>query len=748
MTSMLSIPKHGGSGRIIGDDHGAGPILSEQWYRIAALCPRLNPQASIRRVAYRGKPWIVMVMPDGRDRVRLNAPAWAFFGRCSGSQTSESLWQILVAQRPEDLPSQDELLTMTFELWRIGALTFDRPADFGLLNAEPLAPRRAAPASSWMAWRVPLGCPDALFARLDPLAHRVFGRAGLVTAVAISALGAALAVGHLDVLGELLGRLPHSPNLWLATWIAFVALKLLHEAAHGLALRRFGLPVPEWGFTLMLLTPVPYVDAGPADGLPSAANRFVVSAAGLLVEGSVAVLALLIAIGLPAGAPRDFALVVFMVGAVSSWAVNANPLLRFDGYFAVTDLLELPNLASRSAAHWTRLSRRALRMPVRGDAAHSRLESALCWVYAPASWGLRAALAAAATAWFAQVSPWLAIGLGTALAWSLLFAPALRGLRALTWSAPGSAGSARARTIVAGVAGVAAVILAVVPVQRMEHAGGVVWLTDDRAVRTATGGLVVEAPEVREGRLVVAGEPLFRLDNPELAVKRAQLDLQIAQLQTERADAQRSDLARAQRLGLDLATREAERERVEQRLRELDIRATHDGHLVLVAPHHWSGRVVSQGTTLAWVAPLHEAEAPLVRVAMPATRSQDLTGGTQAIWVTFASNPHRRWSATLERDHRTAQHDLPSAALSDRFGGGLSADPADPGGSRALQRVVLLDVRLAPPRGDVTASVLPAARLGERAEVSFVLEPRPLGLQAAESVRRWWHQASSRGAEP
>lgn len=749
VVAAVGLSAHAGLAWAPEDGVPDGPLLSEQWYRIAGLRPRLAADVTVQRVAYRGRPWIVLLLPDGRERLRIDARAWAYFGRCDGRRSADALWSALLPALGDDMPAQDEILAMAFQLWRARALEFDRPADFGLLSGREAEPVRREARRSLLAWRVPLGCPDTLLARLDPVGRVLFGRLGAAAAAAIALFGVLLALAHAREVGDLLGRLPHSPHLLAFGWLAFVALKCAHEIGHGLALRRFGGRVPEWGFTLMVLTPVPYVDAGPADALPSPWQRFTVSAAGLMVEGTLAVVAFLVALGLPPGPWRDLGLVVFTVGALSSWAVNANPLLRFDGYFAFTDALELPNLATRSARHWADLGRRAFGLPVRPLVADSRLERALWWLYTPASWACRVALSVALVAWLGSASAWIGIGLALAFGWTLVLAPLTRGARVLVTETGRPTAAQRRRRTLSASALCAVVLLAVtVPVPQARTALGVVWADEDRTLRAGTAGIVVEAPPAVAGRTVERGERLFVLENPSLGVRRAQLSQQIARLQTERVAALQADPARAQRLAMEIATRVAERARVDEQIGGLALHAAHAGELVLAAPLHWSGRHVPQGTTLGHVVPADAPSEPMVRVAVPAAWSTELGDAVRGVQVRFLADGGLPRAARIERDHRTAQRELPSPALGERYGGDIATDPQDREGRRAAEDVVLVDLRVTPRAGKGGAFAPPTARPGERVEARFELAPAPLAWALAESAQRWIRRHLGAGGRP
>jgi len=114
------------------------------------------------------------------------------------------------------------------------------------------------------------------------------------------------------------------------------------------------------GVTLLFFTPAPYVDASAANAFRDRWHRAAVSAAGIMVELGLAAAALWVWLEVEPGPLSDFAFVVLFLCGASSLLFNGNPLLRFDGYHLLCDLLEMPNLAVRSQAYWTHLMLRLL----------------------------------------------------------------------------------------------------------------------------------------------------------------------------------------------------------------------------------------------------------------------------------------------------------------------------------------------------------------------------------------------------
>ena len=150
------------------------------------------------------------------------------------------------------------------------------------------------------------------------------------------------------------------PENLLVMWLVFPVLKLAHEFGHAFAVKTRGGEVHEMGVMIMVLTPVPYVDASSAWAFRSKWQRIRVGAAGMMVELFIASLALFLWLSAEPGVFRGVLYNVILIAGISTVLFNANPLLRFDGYYILMDWLEIPNLRQRSTQYWAYLAERYL----------------------------------------------------------------------------------------------------------------------------------------------------------------------------------------------------------------------------------------------------------------------------------------------------------------------------------------------------------------------------------------------------
>jgi len=139
------------------------------------------------------------------------------------------------------------------------------------------------------------------------------------------------------------------PRKWWLFALVLAGTKICHEFGHGLACRRFGGECHEIGVMLLVFTPCLYCNVSDSWRMPNKWHRAIIGAAGMYVELILATLATFVWWFAEPGVVRDVCLQVMLIASVSTVLLNGNPLLRFDGYYIVSDLLEIPNLHQRSA---------------------------------------------------------------------------------------------------------------------------------------------------------------------------------------------------------------------------------------------------------------------------------------------------------------------------------------------------------------------------------------------------------------
>ena len=510
-------------------------VFSSQWYRVAKLHPSLRSQVRVTRQIYRDETWYVLADPVSGRFHRMNAAAYAFVGRCDGTRSVDELAEALLADDPDNALTQDEIVRLLVQLNQRGLIqcevTPDVEAIFHRQHQEKRKERRLG--VNPLAFRLRLGDPSAFLERFDPWLRRLVSLPMLLLWLAVVAVGALIGMTHFDDLVSAAHTWMSTPRFLLIAWLLYPPVKAIHELAHGLAIRRFGGEVRQMGISLLLLTPAPYVDASAASALRHSNQRLVVSAAGIMAELFLAALALLVWVTVQPGTVRDVALVVAVIGSVSTALFNGNPLLRFDGYYVLCDSFDLPNLGARSQAFWRHLLlSRVLRLVDVPSPEPGKGERPWLVFYAPAALIYRIGLTVAIVGWIGSWSMVLGVLAGVGMAITLVVKPAVDfWVSLLRMALPERQRRRVLRT--AGLVSVMAVgLVGWVPFPFSTLAQGVVWVPEQAQLRVGTDGFIV-ALEARHGERVEAGQVLARLDDARLVAESARLRSQLEGLDTD-----------------------------------------------------------------------------------------------------------------------------------------------------------------------------------------------------------------------
>jgi putative peptide zinc metalloprotease protein len=708
-------------------------LFSPRWYRVAGLRPQLRAQVDLQRQVQRGTPWYVLQDRSSDNVRRLNAAGHAFLGRCDGSVTVQQVWDAQLADQPEEAMSQDEVIELLVALHGRGLIQFDVLPDVeNLFHAQDRRQRRRRRGGvNPMAFRLTLGDPSRALDRLARWMPLLFSGTGLglwLVAVLAAALAAAM---HWNDLLPYADKVLHSPGYLLIAWLMYPLIKTVHEAAHALALRHYGEHVRLAGVTLILLNPVPFVDASAADGLRSRHQRALVSAAGIMAELFIAALAMAVWLAVQPGVVRDVAFITMLIGGLSTLLTNGNPLLRYDGYYVFCDLLDLRNLATRSGRYWTEgLAHRlfGIRVPAPLDV----LPGERFWLlaYSPLSWVYRLVLSVAVGLWVGSFSSLVGFFVGLMMLIANIGQPLWRVLQMLGTATTEEGVRHRAAWRGGAVAVVLVGLLGWLPLPDRTLAEGVVWLPEQAQIRADIEGFVTTL-HARNGQRVKTGELIATLDDPQLTAQRATLNADAAELDVLLFRAIATTPQDAPDLRERLAYAQAELARVDDKLARREIRAQSDGLLVLPHADEVVGQFHQRGDRIGY---LLTAAPTVVRVALPQQEADLVRGGPTEVQLRLADG-----SASVRTGHiansvpGTAMR-LPSAALGDTAGGRIATDSSDKDGLTPRQPVVVMDVELAHPNAATATDA--SDRVGARALVRFDHGTRPIAVQAMRQLQQ------------
>jgi putative peptide zinc metalloprotease protein len=703
-------------------------LYSASWYRVAGLRPRLRAHVEIHRHHYRGRLWYVLQDPASERFHRFTPAAHTVIANLDGERTVEELWRLASESLGDAAPTQEEMVQILSQLHAADVLASDVPPDIvELLKRHERFERRR-----WLAqilnplfWRFPVFDPERLLQSTVHLVKPFFGKLGLAMWLAAVGPAAVLGAMHWDDLVRDVADRVLSPQNLVMLWFLFPLLKAFHELGHAYAVKAYGGQVHEIGILLMVLTPMPYVNASAASAFRSKRQRIVVGAAGMLVETFIASLAFFLWLNTASGFLRAALYDVVFIAGVSTVLFNANPLLRYDGYYILCDLFELPNLRARSERYLIYLMQR--RLFGRKDAQPppaSASERAWFVFYGLASAIYRFVILAAIVVFIA--GKFFFIGVLLAL-WGLLVwvaAPLARGLRSLLVGPELARVRGRAIAASAALAAAAAALAALLPVPLRTVTQGVIWIPENAIVRAGADGFIEELLAV-PNRQVQPGDPLVRSDDPIERTRLRVLEAELRELEARHAEAWVRNRAEADLIQEEMDHTRESVARSRERIEDLTLRSAAAGTFVVAAPEDLPGRFLKKGEPIAHVLDLSVLTA---RVVVPQADSDLVRRRTRRIEVRSADSPDRVLEAAVLREVPAALAELPSPALGTPSGGEMPVDPADAGGTRTLEPHFQLDLVLPSSAGIVN--------VGGRVHVRFDHGWEPLVYRWHRSLRQ------------
>jgi multidrug resistance efflux pump len=549
--------------------------------------PRLRPDLVVSRQQTPEGPSYVLKQPGTRRFFRLREAEYAVARRLDGETPLEGVADQVASELGVE-PAADVVAAFVEQLRKGGLL--EGP------GGAPAADARRPLIQGDLLWlRFRAFDPDRLLDRLVRTVRFGFTPAFLISGVALIAWAFATVLVHREELQSDLAQLWDVRMLLLA-WVAVITVTTLHEFAHGLTCKHFGGHVHEMGFLLIYLQPAFFCNISDAWLFPEKSKRMWVAFAGSFFETILWALATLVWRLTERDTWASHAALVVVATSGIKLFLNMNPLIKLDGYYLLSDWLDIPNLRQRSfqyVGHGIRRMLGAGAARAAPDLAPRERRALLAYGLLATTfscWLLSAVLVRFAAYFTDRWRGW-----GVVLWAGLLVGVVgnVTGKRLFRWPAALSPASHRGRALLA--CGAIVLFLYLVPLEL--RVGGELGVAPARNtdIRAQVAG-IIDAVYVDEGQKVAAGDTLARLidrdvearlkmTEAELAENQAKLrlleagprveELQVARLSVAKTEAHlryaRADLQRNR----DLAATEAgSRKELEQAEEQVSVLTT------------------------------------------------------------------------------------------------------------------------------------------------------------------------------
>lgn len=712
---------------------GSSPDSSDDLWQSARI--RLRPDLRFESRELGGEPSYLIADLPRHKYFQVGGIENKIIQACDGRATVAEIAALLAADDARVSSEQVGLVTRWLVQNQLAAIEGADNVTRLQERSRKLAAQKRWGLAHLICWRVPLFDPTRLLERCRGLADLAWHPLGWTIWVIVIALGLGVVATDFERLSSnCVGVLAGSRWVWLL--VIWIGLKILHELGHGLACRKFGGGVPEAGVLLLLFTPLAYVNVTSSWQLASRWQRIAVSSAGMAVELLVAALAVIAWSNLNADSLlRDLCLNTFLMAGATTLLFNANPLMRFDGYYILSDMLDIPNLYLKGNA-WIRDRVRGLVLGF--EPVQPRLTARERWivpVYGLCSMVWRLAV----TIGLLIAASVLFHGLGWVIAGAALFswylAPQWRQLNEWRRNPARQRLPRRRLAIVAGcLAAFSAALFFVFGSPINKSAPAITRFEEETLLRAASAGFIAEIL-VDDGQSVEAGQPLLKLENEFLGSELTTLQLQAEEsaiqariyLQHQELAKYQAELERAASLNRQLLEKQ-------RQVDELTIRAPFTGIVLQRDLRNRQGCFVQQGEPLITLAKTQRLEV-IVSIAqedfaqLVEGQSTTLRAVFGGLAVTECQIQNRNPAASTVPVH---------LALCASHGGPL---PVRPMPHREENNRDPQSVELLSPRFNLELSLdthsLHGLRSGQQGKVIFPVRQYSLGAYLYLSIREW-----------
>ena len=583
------------------------------------LALRMRPDLSVRKHRYHGEGYWVVKEPVGLNYYRFHEEEFAILQMLDGEATLDSIKERFESEfAPQKITFQD-LQQFIGMLHRSGLVISETAGQGRQLKKRRDEKKR----KEWLGrltnvfalrWRGvdPERFLNWLYGYTRWIFHPVC--VAMCLALAISAL-----VWVIVQYNVFYSRLPgfheffdpRSPDKWLYLALTMGVVKVLHEIGHGLTCKHFGGECHEIGFMLLVLTPCLYCNVSDSWMLPNKYRRAMIGAAGMYVEMVLASAATFLWwFSDRATLLNNLSLNVMFICSVSTLMFNGNPLLRFDGYYIMMDLTEIPNLRQKATEILKRfMVGLCLGLEQPENPFLPQKNRVFFGLYTVAAVAYRWIVVFSIVMFLIKVFEPIGLKIvGQVIAAVGFFGLVVQPLWQLArfFYMPGRMHKVKKHRVIASLA-VVAVLLAAIIFLPLPHSVKCEFEIQPRnasAVYVEVAGQVQEI-HVKEGQQVEQGQPLITLSNPDLelsvlhlAGQRNVTEARLKTVERERFHSEQSGLQVGQLSEL-LATTEKQLEEKQQELSRLQITAPVAG-VVIPAPPRPAGGDVEEGRLPAW----------------------------------------------------------------------------------------------------------------------------------------------------
>ena len=573
-----------------------------------AIAPRLRPaqvglrkDLDVHRHVFRGEVSYVIRDPLTLAVHKLSEADYQLCAALSEDRQLGDVFDGLVTAGTLEQEDEESFFQFILSLHGLGFLNLPVPNNEALYRRRQrkIRAKRAQRVMGFLFMQVPLINPDSFLDRTKHMVSWVFTKWTLMVWTLVVGSALLLLLKNWGTFFTPIGDI-FTPERLLGMWLALVSLKVIHEFGHAYACKVLGGEVPEIGAYFIAGTPCAYCDCTASWGFNKRSERLIVVLAGVYVELFIAALAIFVWAMAPSASIRLIAFDIVVVAGVATVLANLNPLMRFDGYYIFSDILEIPNLRSTAQRLAVSLIKRVfVGVPMPETRFSPAMTSGLIG-FGVLSALYKITIVMGISTLLATKFLYLGIGLAVFYGGMEFYRVGKNVGNYLIHSEEAQMHRIRAGALATLLFAAAPAFLVFVPVPRPVMAMGTVGMECETSYYAADDGFIVTIT-AHAGDTLSQGELIASIKNPVLEqnVERAEYDLTRSTILAEALFADDPSSAAIHRESADAARVRVQREQA--RLDELSVLAEGEGVVLEVLPRSAQGKFTLAGDRIAHI---------------------------------------------------------------------------------------------------------------------------------------------------
>jgi putative peptide zinc metalloprotease protein len=582
-----------------------GSIFSEMWYKVSSLRVSLNTNSYIKKQIYRGSVWYVIEDKYNNQFFKMTPEAYEFVARLSVDKSVEEVWEESLLVAPQTTPSQDDVIALLTSLHHKNLLFFkNRANNEQLLQRSEKKDKQKLKSKllSFLYIKIPLFDPDNWLDRAKPFIDVVFSKKGFIIWLLSMLIALIYVVQNFNQLYDM-GQGILAPSKLFLLYVSIVILKTLHEFGHAMMVKKFGGKVNTMGVMILILTPIPYMDATQSWLFRSKYQRVLVGGAGMMIELFIASICTIIWANTGDGTINSICFNMMVIGSISSLFFNGNPLLRFDSYFMLSDYLEIPNLYEKSKKECFYLVQHYIfRMKDLIEPSSSKKEAFWMVTYAIASFVYRLLVAIAIALFVADEWFFLGVLVFVISIYMWVLKPIIDFFKYIFTNSDIKRVKKRVYYIVGSLVLFLFVVVFVVRFPFAIKANGIVIENNYKDIYLDTNGFLKQI-YAQEGEYVKKGDTLIAFENFEIDAEIKKIKASIEETKAYKIKAKTNSKADVSSINEHLKLLEDRLNYMIEKRDSLVLKADKDGYFVYSDIKNKNGKWFTQGTKLGAIIP-------------------------------------------------------------------------------------------------------------------------------------------------